>query len=44
VQAVWDEAAAARLPSAIFWRPERAAWIIWSTVRDRESMNFSQNQ
>jgi hypothetical protein len=36
--------AAARLPSAMFWRPERAACTIWSTVRERESTNFSQNQ
>jgi hypothetical protein len=41
---VCEEVADARLPSAMFWRPERAAWIIWSTVRERGSMNFSQNQ
>ena len=35
---------AARLPSAMFCRPDRAAWTIWSTVRERESRNFSQNQ
>ena len=38
------EVAEARLPSAMFCRPDRAACTIWSTVRDRGSRNFSQNQ
>jgi hypothetical protein len=41
---VCEEVAAARLPSARFWRPLRAACTIWSTVRERGSRNFSQNQ
>ena len=31
-------------PSAIFCRPLRAAWIIWSLVRERGSKKRSQNQ
>ena len=40
---VWLEAPDAGLPSAMFCRPLRAAWIIWSTVRERLSMKRSQN-
>jgi len=29
----------AMLPSMMFCLPERAAWIIWSRVRSRGSMN-----
>lgn len=36
------EVAAAPLPSLIFRTPLRAAWIIWSCVRERLSMNRSQ--
>jgi hypothetical protein len=35
--------AAARLPSATFWRPLRAACTIWSTVRERGSRKRAQN-
>ena len=41
---VCDEVAEARLPSAMFCLPERAACTIWSTVRERRSRNLSQNQ
>jgi hypothetical protein len=41
---VCEEVAAARLPSAMFCRPDRPACTIWSTVRERASRNFSQNQ
>lgn len=40
---VWLEVAAARLPSAMFWRPLRAACTIWSFVRERGSTKRSQN-
>ena len=41
---VWLEVAEARLPSAMFWRPLRAAWTIWSRVRERRSMKWSQKK
>jgi len=34
LSSVFLEVAEARLPSAIFWTPLRAAWTIWSWVRD----------
>jgi len=43
LSSVFLEVPEAWLPSAIFCLPLRAAWIIWSVVRDLGLINRSQN-